>query len=30
VFSHKLGRTRDLRSHVKVYVLRSGVKWTVE
>jgi hypothetical protein len=30
VFSHKLGRTKDLRSHVKVYVLRSGVKWTVE
>ena len=30
VFSHKLGRTRDIRSHVKVYVLRSGVKWTVE
>ena len=30
VFSHKLGRTRDLRSHVKVYVLRSDVKWAVE
>jgi hypothetical protein len=30
VFSHKLGRTKDLRSHVKVYVLRSDVKWAVE
>ena len=30
VFSHKHGRTKDLRSHVKVYVLRSDVKWAVE
>ena len=30
VFSHKHGRTKDLRSHVKVYVLRSGIKSTVE
>ena len=28
-FSLKRGRTRDLRSHVKVYVLRSNVKWKV-
>jgi hypothetical protein len=28
-FSLKPGRTRDLRSHVKVYVLRSNVKWKV-
>jgi hypothetical protein len=30
VFSHKRGRTKDLRSHLKVYVLRSDVKWAVE
>jgi hypothetical protein len=30
VFSYKRGRTKDLRSHLKVYVLRSDVKWAVE
>ena len=30
VFSYKAGLTRDLRSHVKVYVLRSNVTWTVK
>jgi flagellar motor component MotA len=30
MFSYKAGRTRDLRPHVKVYVLRSNVKWTIE
>jgi hypothetical protein len=30
MFSYKPGRTRDLRPHVKVYVLRSTVKWAVE
>ena len=30
VFSYKPGLTRDLRSHVKVYVLRSNVTWTVK
>ena len=30
VFSHKRGRTKDFRSHLKVYVLRSDVKWAVE
>ena len=30
MFSHKPGRTRDLRPHLKVYVLRSNVKWAVE
>lgn len=30
MFSYKPGRTRDLRPHVKVYVLRSNVKWAVE
>ncbi len=29
-FRLKPGRTRDLRSHVKVYVLRSNVKWRVK
>ena len=29
-FHLKPGRTRDLRRHVKVYVLRSNVKWKVE
>ena len=28
-FKHKRGRTRDLRSHVKIFVLRSNVKWRV-
>ena len=27
-FSYKPGRTRDLRPHVKVYALRSNVKWS--
>lgn len=27
VFTYKPGRTRDLRPHVYVYVLRSNVKW---
>ena len=30
VFSYKRGRTKDYRRHVKVYVLRSNVKWAVE
>lgn len=30
MFSYKPGRTRDLRPHVKVYILRSNVKWAVE
>ena len=30
MFSYKPGMTRDLRPHVKVYVLRSNVKWAVE
>ena len=30
MFSHKPGRTRNLRLHVKAYVLRSNVKWAVE
>ena len=29
-FSYVPGRTKDLRPHVKVFVLRSNVKWTVE
>jgi hypothetical protein len=29
-FSFVPGRTEDLRPHVKVFVLRSNVKWTVE
>ena len=28
-FSYKPGRTKDLRPHVKIFVLRSDVKWTV-
>ena len=30
MFSYKPGRTRDLRPHVKAYVLRSNVKWAVD
>jgi hypothetical protein len=30
MFSYKPGRTRDLRPHLKVYVLQSNVKWAVE
>ena len=30
MFSCKRGRTKDLKSHLKVYVLRSDVKWAVE
>ena len=30
VFSYKRGRTKDYRRHVKVYVLRSNVKWAGE
>ena len=29
-FSYRPGRTRDLRSHVKVFVLGSDVKWSVK
>ena len=29
-FSRKFGRTRDLRSHAKVFALRSNVKWSVQ
>ena len=29
-FSYRPGRTRDLRSHAKVYVLRSNVKWSMK
>jgi len=29
-FTYKPGRTRDLRPHVHVYVLRSNVKWSVK
>ena len=28
-FSRQFGRTRDLRSHAKVFALRSNVKWSV-
>jgi hypothetical protein len=28
-FSYKAGRTRDLRTHVRVYALRSNVTWSV-
>lgn len=28
-FKYKRGRTRDLRPHVYVYVLRSNVKWSI-
>lgn len=30
LFSLKRGKTRDLRPHVKVYALRSNVKWRVK
>ena len=30
MFHLKPGRTRDLRSHIHVYVLRSNVKWKVK
>ena len=29
-FSRQFGRTRDLRSHAKVFALRSNVKWSVK
>jgi len=29
-FSYHPGRTRDLRSHAKVFVLRSNVKWSMK
>tara|TARA_Y100000589_G_scaffold99814_2_gene94354 strand:+ start:1161 stop:1592 length:432 start_codon:yes stop_codon:yes gene_type:complete len=29
-FSRQFGRTRDLRSHAKVFALRSNVKWNVQ
>ena len=29
-FSRQFGRTRDLRSHTKVFALRSNVKWSVQ
>lgn len=29
-FTYKPGRTRDPRPHVRVYVLRSNVKWSVK
>ncbi len=29
-FNYKPGRTRDLRPHVKLYVLRNNVKWSVK
>lgn len=29
-FSRQFGRTRDLRPHVKVFALRSNVKWSVK
>ncbi len=29
-FSRQFGRTRDLRSHAKVFALRSNVKWSVQ
>ena len=29
-FSRQFGRTHDLRSHVKVFALRSNVKWSVQ
>ena len=30
LFSYHPGRTRDLRPHVKVFVLRANVKWSVK
>jgi len=29
-FTHKYGRTRDLRPHIYVFALRSNVKWSVK
>jgi hypothetical protein len=29
-FSYKPGRTRDLRPHVKIFVLQSDLKWSVK
>jgi len=29
-FSYHPGRTRDLRPHVKVFILRANVKWSVK
>ena len=29
-FSRQFGRTRDLKSHAKVFALRSNVKWNVQ
>lgn len=29
-YTYTRGRTKDLRPHVKVYVLRSNVKWSVQ
>jgi len=29
-FSYERGRTKDLRSHLKLYVLRSKVRWSVK
>ena len=29
-FKYQPGRTRDLRPHVKIYALRSNVKWSVK
>jgi hypothetical protein len=29
-FKYQAGRTRDLRPHVKIFVLRNNVKWTAK
>jgi hypothetical protein len=29
-FSYKPGRTKDLRSHVRIYSVRNNVKWSVK
>lgn len=29
-FTYRPGRTRDLRPHVKIFVLKSGLKWSVK
>ena len=29
-FTYKMGNTDDIRSHVKLYVLRKNVKWSVK
>ena len=29
-FSYKPGRTKDLRSHLKIFVLQSDLKWSVK